>query len=883
VSEHVAHGIPAPSLSGWARDGPERPAPATLTIGIALAALAATAGAVYLSAVSDHAPNPAGHAALSVIVCLSFVGAGLLALRRPPYVRLGLPLVLVGFSSLLGALHDANGSIPYTIGVLTANLVFALLITLLLAFPSGRLGTRSNRLLALVAFIAVLGVQALAVVFDPLTRWDSDHPPNRVLIASHPDLATALEELEAAIAIALALAVAFMLFRWARAKTPVARRRIMPILIGGDLGLLLFGIGLVLAPLSSGAAVVGIGLGLLSSVALPVVFVAGLLQGSLSRAAVGELLLELREDTATIGLQDALRRALGDPSLELVRRSPASGVYRDASGRPVTLPGPGDPRMATPIVHQGDEIGTLVHDKVLRLRPELLDAVSAAAGFALANERSLEAVQRMELRNRALLDAIPDLMFRITRDGQTLDVQADNPAALVVPAEEQIGRNAREILPPDVADAVLSCIERALDTGSMSSVEYELEIGGEVRVFESRMVPSAPNEVVSIVRDFTEQHRAELAQRRLADEQAALRRVATLVAGDAPPELVFQRVTEELCQALGLREAVLERYESPTTSIILGRYGTNLAGHFDVGTVIPLEDGLAVTQVLRTGGPVHVEYAGQAGEVASLVNELGFSSSVAVPIKVAGSTWGALVASLREGESLPPETEKRLSGFASLVALGLASAQAREELEASRLRIIEASDAERRRLERNLHDGAQQRLVALSVGLRMVLDKLGTSPEEAKELLEVAAEELTEALGELRELAQGIHPAVLTERGLEPALEVLAARAPLPVALDMRLRERLPEPVEAAAYYVVSEALANVVKHARAEEAAVRVLRSGYSALVEVEDDGDGGARLDGGSGLRGLVDRVETLDGHLEIDSRLGSGTVVRAALPFQ
>jgi PAS domain S-box-containing protein len=883
VSEHAAHGIPVPSLAGWARDGPDRPAPAILIIGVALAALAATAGAVYLSAASHHAPNPAGHAVLSVVVCLSFVGAGLLALRRPPYVRLGLPLVLVGLAALLGALHDANGSIPYTIGVLTANLVFALLVTLLLAFPSGRLGTRSNRLIALVAFLDVLALQALAVVFDPLTRWHSDHPPNRALIASHPDLATALEELEAAIAIGLALAVAVLLFRWARAKTPVARQRIMPILIGGNLGLLLFGIGLVLAPLSTDAAVVGIGLGLLSSVTLPVAFVVGLLQGRLSRAAVGELLVELREGAAALELQDALRRALGDESLDLVLRSPAGGGYRDAHGRPVTLPGPGDPRMATPIVHQGDEIGMLVHDKVLRLRPELLDAVSAAAGFALANERSLEAVQRMEVRNRALLDAIPDLMFRVSRDGMTLDVRAESSAALLLPVEEQIGRNAREILPPEVADAVLGCIERALDTGAMSSVEYELEIEGELRVFESRMVPSGPNEVVTIVRDFTEQRRAELAQRRLADEQAALRRVATLVAGGAPPELIFQTVTEEVCRALGLREAVLERYEGQNTSIILGRYGSNLAGHFDVGTVIPLEEGLAVTKVLHTGGPVHVEYAGQRGEVASLVHELGFSSAVAVPIKVAGSTWGALVASLREGETLPPETEKRLSSFASLVALGLASAQAREELEASRLRIIEASDAERRRLERNLHDGAQQRLVALSVGLRMALDKISSAPDQAQELLEMAAEELTEALDELRELAQGIHPAVLTERGLEPALEVLAARTPLPVALDMRLRERLPEPVEAAAYYVVSEALANVVKHAQAEEAAVRVLRSGYSALVEVEDDGEGGARLDGGSGLRGLLDRVETLDGHLEIDSRTGRGTLVRAALPLR
>src|SRR5262249_41637011 len=598
---------------------------------------------------------------------------------------------------------------------------------------------------------------------------------------------------------------------------------------------------------------------------------------------VGELVVELREGTTAPGLQDALRRTLGDPSLELASAD-ASGRYRNADGRPMTLPGVGDPRMTTPIEYQGREIGVLVHDKVLRLRPELLDAVNAAAGFALANEQSLETLQRMEVRNRALLDAIPDLMFRVRRDGMTLDVRADDPAALVLPVEEQIGRNLQDVLPTEVADAILTCIERALETGAMSSVEYELEVGGKARIFESRMVPSGADEVVTIVRDFTEQRRVETEQRRLGEEQTALRRVATLVAGDAPPELVFQTVTEEVCRVLGIREAVLERYENERCAIIVGRYGNRLAGDFDVGTVIELEEGLAATKVLRTGAPVRVEnYAELPGAIARRVSAIGFNSSIAVPISVAGSPWGALVASLREDELMPPETERRMASFASLVALAVASAQAREEVEASRLRLVEASDAERRRLERNLHDGAQQRLVALSVGLRLAMQKVRTQPDQAAELLEVAAEELSAALTELRELAQGIHPAVLTDRGLEPALEVLTARAPLPVALDVRLRERLPEPVETAAYYVVSEALANVVKHAQAEEAAVRVLRSGHAALVEVEDDGEGGARLDGGSGLRGLLDRVETLDGHLEVDSRLGRGTLVRAALPLQ
>jgi signal transduction histidine kinase len=224
-----------------------------------------------------------------------------------------------------------------------------------------------------------------------------------------------------------------------------------------------------------------------------------------------------------------------------------------------------------------------------------------------------------------------------------------------------------------------------------------------------------------------------------------------------------------------------------------------------------------------------------------------------------------------------------MQAFAELVALAVASAQAREELEASRLRIVEASDTERRRLERNLHDGAQQRLVAMAVGLRLAQAKLRSSPDDAEKLLRTLSEELGEALTELRELAQGIHPAVLSERGLGPALEVLAARGPLVVDLVADLPERLPEPVETAAYYIVSEALANVVKHAGACSSAVRVEREDGQLLVEIADDGAGGADAERGSGLRGLRDRVEALDGELSVESPSGRGTVVRAALPVR
>jgi signal transduction histidine kinase len=405
-----------------------------------------------------------------------------------------------------------------------------------------------------------------------------------------------------------------------------------------------------------------------------------------------------------------------------------------------------------------------------------------------------------------------------------------------------------------------------------------------LRQKEARIVPSGPGEVVTILRDFTDERRAQAEERRLAEEQAALRRVATLVAGDSSPEDVFQAVTEEVAQLLGIREAVLERFENDETGTVVGRFGRRMIGGFEIGSTIPIEEGLTAWTVLHTGAPARIDsFEGAPGPLAERVRALGYRSTVGVPIVVAGSIWGALVAAVAEGDSLPPETENRMQAFAELVALALASAQAREELEASRVRIVEASDAERRRLERNLHDGAQQRLVALSVALRLAEGKMRDAPDQAAELLATASEELMEALTELRELAQGIHPAVLTEQGLEAALEVLAARAPLPVELEVRLPERLPEPIEATAYYVVSEALANVVKHAAADSARVRAEHADGLALVEVADDGVGGADPSGGSGLWGLRDRVEALDGKLVVDSSREQGTLVRAELPVR
>jgi len=851
----------------------------TTSAALSLLTAAATSGAVYVISVSRIAPNPVLQSVLAALVCLTFVGSGLAALRLRPYANFGLLLAAVGLASLVSVLHEANGAAAYTIGVLGSNVVFAVLVHALLAYPSGRLGVIGRRVLV-AAYVDVIVVQALAVIFDPLTRYHTDHPRNLVLIDSQSALATGLYELEAGIAMALSLIVVVVLTRGSRVATPAARRQYRPVVIGGVVALLLFSLGLVLAPLSSKAGLLGFGLALLAALALPAAFLATLVQGRLSRGAVGELLLELRDPAQTGDLEEALRRALGDPMLRLGRPAPDGG-YVDGSGAPLELPVRSKWEVATEIRHQDEPVGMLVHDRSLRLRPELLDAVNAAAGFALANERALLNVGLAEQQTRALLDAVPDTIIRYARDGTYLDARPDADTAHLFRQHEFTGENIRDVVPDELARTFLAGIDRALESGSIQVIEYELNIHDEAHWREARIVPSGADEVVSIVRDFTEKRRADAELRRLAEEQAALRRVATFVAGDAQPEQVFQIVTEEVCRLLGLRTGVLHRFENEGTSTIVGKFG-GLTAQFELGNVVAIEEGTAL-QVLRTGAPARSDYHKLTGEGAAALRALGFRGSVGVPIIVAGVTWGALVVALRQDEVLPSETKHRLQAFAELVALAVASAQAREELEASRLRIVEASDTERRRLERNLHDGAQQRLVAASVGLRLARAKLRTSPDEAEAVLEALSEELAEALTELRELAQGLHPAVLTERGLGPALEVLAARAPVDVELGLDLPERLPEPVETAAYYTVSEALANIVKHAGACSAAVRVECEEGQIVVEIVDDGLGGADAERGSGLRGLRDRLDALDGELLVESPPGRGTVVRAELPVR
>ena len=375
---------------------------------------------------------------------------------------------------------------------------------------------------------------------------------------------------------------------------------------------------------------------------------------------------------------------------------------------------------------------------------------------------------------------------------------------------------------------------------------------------------------------------SEASQRALADEQAALRRVATLVASGLPPSRVFGQVTEEVAMLLAMPGANVMRYDGARTATVVGGWSEDGALTLPMGSTFDLDGDTVVAKVLRSGTPQRVDhYQDKSGNLAETMQRSGYRAAVAAPVNLGGRLWGALAAGTRSGEPLPAGLEQRLCDFAELVAQALANADAHEQLTASRARIVEAGDAERRRLERNLHDGAQQRLVALAVDLTLIGVKLEKDPPAARTTLTVAQDELQRGIDELRELARGIHPAVLTDRGLGPALQALAKRSPVPVEITELPEHRLASPVEAAAYYVVAEAITNVTKYARASHVTVSIRRSSERATVTVSDDGVGGADAAHGSGLRGLADRIEALDGQFYLDSPPEHGTRISAEIP--
>jgi PAS domain S-box-containing protein len=465
--------------------------------------------------------------------------------------------------------------------------------------------------------------------------------------------------------------------------------------------------------------------------------------------------------------------------------------------------------------------------------------------------------------------------------------------------EEVIGRDAREsVIPQEEAEAFTGVL-RHIETTQHSSPQvghWLTKDGGRLLIaWSNKPVVGADGKLEYIVTsglDLTRRERegadpvegdveAKLVEvSLLAQEQRALRRVATLVAAEAPPERVYNAVSEECARVLEVRASVVFRYEGDDTATIVGRYARDEVPGYPLGERLPATENTTIGRVLFSGAPARIDnYAELAGELPARMASIGYRSTVAAPISVAGILWGAVV--VASEESLPPESEARLGAFCELVSLAVASAQAKADLQSSRRRLVSAGDEERQRLERNLHDGAQQRLVALALTLRLARGKIRTAPEGAEALVDEASQQLEQALDELRELARGLHPAILTARGLSHALPALVGGFPIPVDIDV-CEDRYDPALEAAVYFIAAESLTNVVKHAKATCARIVVTRGETTLRLEITDDGCGGADPASGTGILGLHDRASAIGGQLSVISSPGRGTVVTATLPL-
>jgi signal transduction histidine kinase len=373
------------------------------------------------------------------------------------------------------------------------------------------------------------------------------------------------------------------------------------------------------------------------------------------------------------------------------------------------------------------------------------------------------------------------------------------------------------------------------------------------------------------------------ASARLATEQAALRRVATLVARAAPPAEIFDTVTREIGLLSGADLARLERYEGDGTVIGVAAWTRDEERRLAVGRPFPLTGVSVAAGVWETSGSVRVDsFATALGPIAQEARVLGIRSSVGCPIQVGGRLWGVIAASSRH-EAFPADTESQIGEFTELVATAVSNAVSRGQLAASRARVVASADATRQRIERDLHDGIQQRLVTLGLALQGVRAAVPSEQDELLARVYEVERDVRTVIDELREISRGIHPAVLSQGGLGPALKALARRAGVPVTLNVDALPQLPRAVEVAAYYTVSEALTNAAKHAHASGAEVDLDVHDGTLELWIRDDGVGGADPTRGSGIVGLTDRIEALGGTIAVASPPGEGTSVMLALPLE
>ena len=472
-----------------------------------------------------------------------------------------------------------------------------------------------------------------------------------------------------------------------------------------------------------------------------------------------------------------------------------------------------------------------------------------------------------------LFDLALDMLCIATIDGQLIQVNKAFERTLGYSEDELLSRPFFDLIHPDDLERSLKAMQ-------------DLGRGKEIHQFENRYIcrdgsirwlqwNTRPGPIEGLVaasaRDVTESH--------VRKEQAALRRVATLVARNAEPSTVFNAIAFEGARLLGADYWLIGRYEPDSTLTCLAANAPSLISQ--IGIKLEVADDNLAAIVRNSGGSASLTYDGVNRSTALFADEQDIRSAVGAPILVEDHIWGVIIAAWRDLSAVPQEIEDRITEFTELVASAIANVESHAELVASRARVVAAADETRRRIERDLHDGAQQRLVTLALKVRSFASAIPPSFENLLEDVSEVAADLESVIEELRELSRGIHPAVLTRGGLAPALKTLGRRSPIPVAVDVRVLARPSERVEIAIYYIVAEALTNIAKHAQASSARVFVNIHDGNAHVCIDDDGVGGADPQSGSGLIGMRDRVNALGGTMSLQSGQSTGTSIRVRFP--
>jgi signal transduction histidine kinase len=533
----------------------------------------------------------------------------------------------------------------------------------------------------------------------------------------------------------------------------------------------------------------------------------------------------------------------------------------------------GDPVQRARIRRIARDVNSYVRDYSL----PLLDAVRRSDPSARSVAETLEGKRRID----AIRGTFDAFLAAATRTLAARDRTAASANRLAI-AGAGVGAAGSILLILLFAGYLTRVIVRPVRRAALMA---DRVAGGDL---SARLHESEVGEIGSLERSFNvmarslERDRDELA--RLAEEQAALRRIATLVARAAPPDELFAAVTEEVGHVLSADLALMSRYgPDETVAFAAGWRTTGDPFSGAIRRTHRLGGRNIATLVAQTSRPARMDRLTDAsGDIAEAARGSGARSAVGTPIIVEGRLWGVMIVGSSRERPLPPDVEARLADFTDLVATAIANAESSAHLAASRARIVATADNTRRRIERDLHDGAQQLLVSLALELRAAQAAVPPEFGELKGDLASLAAGLVRAIDELREMARGIHPAILAEGGLGAALKTLARRSPLRVELNVRTEGRLPERVEVAAYYIVSETLTNAAKHAHASIAHVDVEAVDGALRVSVRDNGAGGADPTRGSGLVGLNDRVEALGGAISVQSPLGAGTSVQVELPL-